>query len=93
MIKTRTEREGKLRGRQSFILLLALQGLASLTCDDILYPSQYYIYIFNIGANGFAFVNTRYATDITNFFGLEFVFLPAPISVKGYNNKSRANIT
>jgi hypothetical protein len=40
MIKTRTEREGKLRGRQSFILLLALQGLASLTCDDILYPSH-----------------------------------------------------
>jgi hypothetical protein len=41
MIKTRTEREGKLRGRQSFILLLALQGLASLTCDDILYPSHH----------------------------------------------------
>jgi hypothetical protein len=46
MIKTRTEREGKLRGRQSFILLLALQGLASLTCDDILYPSQIITVLF-----------------------------------------------
>jgi hypothetical protein len=50
-------------------------------------------FFFNTGANGFAFVNTRYATNITNFFDLEFAPLPAPIPVKGYNSKSRANIT
>ena len=49
--------------------------------------------LLNSGANGFAFVDTRYANNLTKFFNLIPISLPEPIPVKGYNSKSRAIIT
>jgi predicted aspartyl protease len=50
-------------------------------------------FLLDTGANGFAFVNIRYATDIASFLGMKLVPLPTPIPVKGYDGKSRVDIT
>jgi hypothetical protein len=49
--------------------------------------------LFDSGANGFAFVDTRCANDLAKFLNLIPIPLPEPIPVKGYDSKSRATVT
>jgi hypothetical protein len=62
----------------------------SLSCNGYLVNVSS---LTNSGANGFAFINTLLAIDITTFFNLKFQHLSKPISIKGYNSKLGTRIT